>query len=232
MPNRTDPRFAAALAALVASAAWLSACAPVPPAPVSPAAAAASAPPASSPASAPPVAPPASAAAPVASQEASAAARSSRAQIAADDATLRRLLAAHDQFRQLQPADVSQEVTRLTGLYAVTNAPATAVELALALGQTRNNGDAARAVGLLEGVTRSTAPEAQPLQPLARLLLARYAEQRRLEEQLDRQGRDLRDIQRRLDQANEKLDALKAIERSLAPPTRPGASAPPPTKAP
>ena len=70
------------------------------------------------------------------------------------------------------------------------------------------------------------------MHPLARLLASRYAEQRRLEEQLDKQNQQLRDVQRRLDQTNERLEALKAIERSLtsrspaAPTSAPAASRP------
>jgi hypothetical protein len=89
------------------------------------------------------------------------------------------------------------------------------LELSLALSQTRSNGDLARAVVLLDPLVKATAPELQPWQPLARLLQARFAEQRRVEEQLDRQGAQLRDAQRNLQQTNDKLEALKAIERSL-----------------
>ena len=66
--------------------------------------------------------------------------------------------------------------------------------------------------------------EAQALHPLARLLATRYTEQRRLEDLLDKQTQQLRDVQRRLDQTNDRLEALKAIERSLT--SRPAASSP------
>jgi hypothetical protein len=75
-------------------------------------------------------------------------------------------------------------------------------------------------VTLLDNLQRSPHPEAPNYLPVARLLSARIAEQRRLEETLDKQAQQARDNQRRLDQANEKLEALKAIERSLV--TRPG----------
>ena len=58
---------------------------------------------------------------------------------------------------------------------------------------------------------------------LARLLHARLTEQRRLEEQTERQAQQLREQQRRLDQLNQQLDALRAIERSLG--SRPAAPA-------
>ena len=81
----------------------------------------------------------------------------------------------------------------------------------------RSNGDLARAMGLIEPLLRSTAPDVAPWQPFARFVQVRYAEQRRLEEALDRQIKEQRDTRNRLDQANEKLEALKAIERSLGP---------------
>jgi hypothetical protein len=58
---------------------------------------------------------------------------------------------------------------------------------------------------------------------MARLLLARIAEQRRLEDAFNREAAQRRDQQRTLQQLNEKLEALKAIERSMT--TRPGPGA-------
>lgn len=144
------------------------------------------------------------------------------------DAAARRLLAYHDQIRQLSPTELAQEVTRVNAMITANPSaasPSLVLELALALAQTRNNGDLPRALAVLDPLVRSTAPELQPWQPLARLLMARIADQRRLEEQLERQSGQLRDAQRNLQQTNEKLEALKAIERSLN--ARPaGAAAP------
>jgi hypothetical protein len=67
--------------------------------------------------------------------------------------------------------------------------------------------------------------DAEAWQPIARLLLARLQELRRLEDLLDRRNQELRDSQRDVKQLSEKLEALKAIERSLAP--RPISSAAP-----
>ena len=56
-------------------------------------------------------------------------------------------------------------------------------------------------------------------------------EQRRLEDLLDKQTQQTREVQRRLDQTNERLEALKAIERSLTSrPPAPKASGPTPAK--
>ena len=89
------------------------------------------------------------------------------------------------------------------------------LEQALLLAQGRSPADTARALALLETLARSPSPEQQPWQPLARLLIARIGEQRRLEDQLERQAAQLRDSQKTVQQLNEKLEALKAIERSL-----------------
>jgi len=145
------------------------------------------------------------------------------------DLAARRFLAYHEQIRQMSPNDLAGEINRLNGVVSATAtaAPADAVlELALALSQQHNGGDVPRAIALLEPLTRSSAPELQPWQGLARLLLARVAEQRRLEDLLEKQNQQRREQQRSLQQLNEKLEALKAIERSMT--TRPaGASAAP-----
>ncbi len=154
------------------------------------------------------------------------------------DVAARRFLSYHEQLRQLSAPDLANEITRLNGVVSVTAtaAPADAVlELSLALAHQHNPGDLARAVALLEPISKSSAPELAPWQPLARLLLGRVAEQRRLEDQLAREVTQRRDQQRTLQQLNEKLEALKAIERSMTTrppgggsfPAAPGASAPP-----
>jgi len=138
------------------------------------------------------------------------------------DLATREMLAFQEHARQLAPADLAKEIARFNDAPV---GPRAGFELAVLLAQTRSNGDLARALGLLDGVLRSTAPEAAPLQPLARLVAARLTEQRRLEEQLERQSQQARENQRKIEQLNEKLEALKAIERSLT--TRPAASAAP-----
>ncbi|MET0381986.1 MAG: hypothetical protein ABW032_01045, partial [Burkholderiaceae bacterium] len=101
-----------------------------------------------------------------------------------------------------------------------------AMDAALALSMTRVPGDVARAQVLLDQVLRNNAPQADPWRALARLLAYRLGEQRRAEDLADRVAQQLRDTQRdsqrKLDQVNDKLEALKAIERSLN--TRPGSA--------
>jgi hypothetical protein len=116
-----------------------------------------------------------------------------------------------DQVRGLQGNELQQEIARFTDL----SSPEDQIRLAMVLVQTRQLYDLVKAQDLLQRVLGNPGARARPLHPLARLLAARYAEQRRVEDQLDRQGAQLRDAQRRLEQTNDKLEALKEIERSL-----------------
>ncbi len=127
------------------------------------------------------------------------------------DAAMRRLFAFHERLRDMGAADIAREQVRLN---ETPDDPATTLELALLLGSGRGNGDVARALVLLEPLARPGA--AAPWQTMARLLQGRLAEQRRLEEQLDKQGQQLREQQRRIEQLGAQLEALKAIERSLS----------------
>jgi hypothetical protein len=72
----------------------------------------------------------------------------------------------------------------------------------------------------LDAFAASTDAQAEALKPLAALLAARLAEQRRLQDSVERLTLQLRDSQRRHDQLAEKLEALKAIEQTL--PAKPG----------
>jgi predicted nuclease with TOPRIM domain len=119
----------------------------------------------------------------------------------------------------MPPAVLGAEVARL----GEATTPAAQLQLALALGQLRQLPELIRAQELLARVLGNV--EAQHLHALARLLAARYGEQRRLEEQLEKQTQQVRELQRKLDQSNERLEALKAIERSLT--SRPAAPLPP-----
>jgi hypothetical protein len=133
-----------------------------------------------------------------------------------------RLLAYADRARRMQPAELSQEVIRLGDVVR----PTEQVQLALVLSQLHQLPELIRAQELLARVLTNTGSEAQTLQPLASLLASRYGEQRRLEDQLEKQTQQTREVQRRLDQTNERLEALKAIERSITNRLSPAASAP------
>ncbi|MGQ3055077.1 MAG: hypothetical protein ACT6S0_25065, partial [Roseateles sp.] len=93
---------------------------------------------------------------------------------------------------------------------------------ALALSQGRSGADLAQAAAQIDVLASATDAPTEPLKALAALLSARLAEQRRLQDNVDKLTLQLRDSQRRNEQLNEKLEALKAIEQTL--PGKPGAS--------
>lgn len=129
------------------------------------------------------------------------------------------LLTYSERVRQLNPNDLAAEIA-VQG--DPGNAPLRQMQLALALMHSPQAVDTARSLGLMQRVVGSTASESTPLKPLARLLANRLLEQRKLEDSLERHTQQLRDNQRRIDQLNERLEAMRAIERSLT--TRPPAS--------
>ncbi len=131
------------------------------------------------------------------------------------------LLSYADRLHALSPADLAAEIV-VQG--DPGNVALRQMQLALALTHLRQPADTARALGLFQRVIAHPGPESLPLKPLARLLANRLLDQRKLEETTDRQAQQLRDSQRRIDQLNERLEAMRAIERSLT--TRPPAAAP------
>jgi len=148
------------------------------------------------------------------------------------DAAARRLLAFNERVRDFGLAELARESVRL----GEAADPATALELALVLAQTRQIGDLARALALVEPLARPTVGHSQGNAPwlgLARLLHVRLLEQRRLEEQTERLTQQTREMQRRIDQLSSQIDALRAIERSLnarpagMPPAAPAPANPP-----
>lgn len=116
------------------------------------------------------------------------------------------------------------ETARTRGLLAAQPGnPDARIRLALLLAQTKgNNGDLGRAQSVLESLLKSTDEAAGALHPLARLLAEQLAERQRLENQLERQGAQLRESQRKVQELQEKIDRLAEIERSLPSATRPG----------
>jgi len=141
------------------------------------------------------------------------------------DLAARRLLAYAEKLRPMTPEQLAAEIAqRSVGVPAADgSAPPDAVlALALALSQQHNPGDLARAASLLQAITGSSSTALQPWRPLANLLADRLAEQQRLEDQLERLGAQHRDAQRTIQQLTEKLEALKAIERSMNSRAAPG----------
>ncbi len=153
---------------------------------------------------------------------------------APDVVAVARMLAYAERVRQMQQPELNQEAARLAAPGDAT-APGNQLQLSLVLSQLRQLPELVRAQELLARVLANAGPDAQALHSLARLLAFRYGEQRRLEEQLEKERQQTRDVQRRLDQTNERLEALKAIERSLttrAPATPAPAALPAPAPAP
>ncbi len=116
-----------------------------------------------------------------------------------------------DRVRILPAPELSTEVARL----ALSVEPLEQLKLSLALVQLRQLPALIRAQDTVAMVLGNNTEAAQALHPLARLLAARYTEQRRTEDQFELQQQQVRDLQRRLDQTTERLEALVAIERSL-----------------
>jgi len=133
----------------------------------------------------------------------------------AQDLAARHLLATEDRYSALNTADLAAEASRpLEGASLEQQ-----MDQALAMSMTHNPGDLARAQGVLDQVLHNNTPQADAWRSLARLLAYRLGEQKRAEDAVERSAQQLRDAQRdnqrKLDDANAKLEALKAIERSL-----------------
>ncbi|MCM3562535.1 hypothetical protein [Hydrogenophaga intermedia] len=127
-----------------------------------------------------------------------------------------------DRVRTLTPAELGLEIAALG---EPGSQPLRQMQLAVALMHSNQPVETARALGLLQRVAANTSTDATPYRPLARLIAQRLMEQRKLEEALDRQAQQLREQQRRIEQLNERLEAMRAIERSLnnRAPARPAA---------
>ncbi len=122
-----------------------------------------------------------------------------------------------EQLAALPSAELPREIGRLGD---PGDSPVRQMQLALALGMTGLPSDLMRAQQLLNRVAENPGVDTS-LRPLARLLATQYASQRRADEQIERQNLQLRDAQRRVDQLSDRLEAMRAIERSL-PARRPG----------
>jgi len=138
-----------------------------------------------------------------------------------DDAGPLPALAYYQMLQRMTPAQINRE--RLV-LAALPSTPNTQVRTAMLLGHPRGQQDLTKALALLEGVLKSVDPAALGLHPLARLLADNYAERQKLETQLEKQGQQLKDSQRKAVELQEKIDSLAEIERTL--PQRPRATRP------
>jgi hypothetical protein len=147
-------------------------------------------------------------------------------QSTAPDDPVETVLAYIDRIRDLPQAELAQESRRLAD---AGDSPVSLMQQAAVLAQLRGGANIGRAQSLLQRVLGRGDGQAHALHPLARLLTAQLAEARRADEQIERQSQQLRDAQRRIDQLSERLEAVRAIERSLPSPAAAGG---PPAPAP
>lgn len=127
-------------------------------------------------------------------------------------------------YQSLQRMSAAQLGRERAMLAAVPQSPGIQLRMAMLLGNPRGQPDLAKALGLLDAVLKSSDPVAVGLQPLARLLADNFGERQKLEVQLDKQGQQLKDSQRKAVELQEKIDSLADIERTL--PQRPRATRP------
>lgn len=127
-------------------------------------------------------------------------------------------LAYYQLLSKMTPAELGRERSVLAALPVTPNSQ---LRMAMLYGHPRGPQDVGKAIGLLDAVLKSNDPAAVSLQPLARLLADNYLERQnerlRLEGQLDRQGQQLKESQRKAAELQEKLDGLADIELTLPP---------------
>lgn len=141
-------------------------------------------------------------------------------------------LAYYQLLSKMTPAELGRERSVLAALPVTPNSQ---LRMAMLYGHPRGPQDVGKAIALLDAVLKSNDPAAVSLQPLARLLADNYLERQnerlRLEGQLDRQGQQLKESQRKASELQEKLDGLADIELTLPPrrtrPARPTTGAHP-----
>ena len=122
------------------------------------------------------------------------------------------LLAYHQSLRRMTQGELLKE---LSSLSQQQKTPKALLQSAMVLSLTRGSGDLARAQAQFDMVATSPEPEAQGLRQLAQLLSAQCADTRRLQDDSERLRAQLKENQRKNEQLNETLEALKEIERGL-----------------
>jgi len=116
------------------------------------------------------------------------------------------------QIRLLSSQQLAAEIDRFD---ATTMADDDRLRLALALVQTLQLAETQRALSLIQEVLEAPDERSLAIKPLAHLLGHLLREQRRLDLQNDRLSQQLRENQRRVEQLNDRIEAMRAIERSL-----------------
>ena len=126
-------------------------------------------------------------------------------------------LAYYQLLAKMSPAELGRERAVLAALPATPN---TQLRQAMLAGHPRAPQELGKALTLLDGILKSGDPTALSLQPLARLLADNYLERQKLDAQLERQGLQLKESQRKSAELQEKIDGLADIERTLPQRTR------------
>ncbi|CDG86015.1 putative uncharacterized protein [Janthinobacterium agaricidamnosum NBRC 102515 = DSM 9628] len=129
------------------------------------------------------------------------------------DQALNDLFAYQAGLRLLSPSELAKTQTDINKQDVSAKA---VVRRAMLLAALHGSGDLGRAQGLLDGLIQSAVAADQPYKPLAQFLSNTYADLRRQEDASEKLNQQVRDAQRRNDQLNDKLEALKNIERSLS----------------
>ncbi|KAF1044678.1 MAG: hypothetical protein GAK35_01672 [Herbaspirillum frisingense] len=122
------------------------------------------------------------------------------------------LLAYAAQLRKMPAGELARELQRINTYPA---SPSNNVRRAMALSLTRDPIDLAKAEAQLWNVMGDNSVEAEKLKPLVQLLVGHYSDLRRVADSAEKSSVQLKDAQRKVDQLNDKLEALKNIERSL-----------------
>lgn len=131
-----------------------------------------------------------------------------------DETTPESALAYYHGLSRLSGAELGRERMVLS---AVPQTPYTQIRMAMLLGHPRVQQDLGKGLALLDSVLKSNDPAAVPFHPLARQVADNYQERLKLEGQLDKQGQQLKESQRKAGELQDKLDSLADIERTLTP---------------
>ncbi|MDO8651503.1 MAG: hypothetical protein Q7R66_04875 [Undibacterium sp.] len=125
------------------------------------------------------------------------------------------LLAYYKKTRALPQAELAKLMADLNASTPSLKRHYHDMQKAIVLGFLRGNSDLLRAQVILDGILKSSEAEAEKIKPLAFLLSNNYGEWRRLDDNIEKQNQQVKELQRRAEQLNQKLEDLKAIERQL-----------------
>ena len=145
-----------------------------------------------------------------------AASKGSATPVAAPVVSLHEVLADYPRLRRLSINDLAREQNRLALRTQQTpTSDALRLHYALSLCAADNPDLIPKTQQVIESILRSNTDDSEPWRATALLLNHLFAQNRRLDENVEKLQTQLRDEQRRSHDLRNKLEALKAIERSL-----------------